>query len=566
LRLAIIPLIAVLLADAAHAQAPERGNGTEPLPRDGPAVVLERGNGPEPSTLDAHKCPEVACGNILRDLYEGLVGEDAAGRTIPGMATDWSLAADGRTWTFRLRDGLRWSNGEPIDAAQVVASFRRAFAPATAAPFAAQFDAIANAADVQAGKLPPHRLGIAAPDARTVVFTLTRSADLPELLRLPIAYPVYLPAVAAHGAQHTRPGKLVGNGAYRLRDWRPQANLTLERNPHFRERAPIATVRFQVTEDAASELQRFAAGGLHITETVPPQPLAALRKRFGSQLRISPYLGTMWLGFNMTQPPLGVPGQRCSIKQDGERVHPKDPVARRACSRAFYLRQALTLAIDRDILTQYVTGLGETPAYGIVPPGIPGYEQFVPWYATQSQHEREDAARDSYARAGYSKEHPAQIELRYNTSTPLRRLTLAVAAMWREQLGVRVTLRNEEWKVFVGNRQRRVITQAFRGGWIADVPDARNFLENFRSGGLTNWSGLSAPQVDQMLDRADAAPDLRTRASRLRYAESALILEFPVAPIYHYSSKHLVRPEVEGFVANPLDHHPSRFLRLRPNP
>jgi oligopeptide transport system substrate-binding protein len=557
LRLAIIPLIAVLLADAAHAQAPERGNGTEPLPRDGPAVVLERGNGPEPSTLDAHKCPEVACGNILRDLYEGLVGEDAAGRTIPGMATDWSLAADGRTWTFRLRDGLRWSNGEPIDAAQVVASFRRAFAPATAAPFAAQFDAIANAADVQAGKLPPHRLGIAAPDARTVVFTLTRSADLPELLRLPIAYPVYLPAVAAHGAQHTRPGKLVGNGAYRLRDWRPQANLTLERNPHFRERAPIATVRFQVTEDAASELQRFAAGGLHITETVPPQPLASLRKRFGSQLHIGPYLGTMWLGLNLTKPPLGVAGasgDACPRRGD-------DP-----CARALYLRQALSLALDRDILTRHVTGLGETPAFAIVPPGVPGYAGPRPRVASRTQRGREALARTLYAAAGYSAARPLELELRYNTSTPLRRLTLATAAMWREVLGARVTLRNEEWKVFVGNRQRRVITQVFRGGWIADVADARNFLGNFRSDSLTNWSGVADPAFDALLAAADAAPGLEARARALREAEARLLARQVVVPIYHYSSKHLVRPEVEGFVANPLDHHPSRFLRLRPNP
>ena len=114
-------------------------------------VQLERGNGPEPATLDAHRCQEVACGNVLRDLYEGLVTEDAAGRLVPGMARDWSVSRDGRVWTFVLRDGLRWSNGEALDAAQVVASFRRAFAPATAAPFGELFDALHNARRVQAG-------------------------------------------------------------------------------------------------------------------------------------------------------------------------------------------------------------------------------------------------------------------------------------------------------------------------------------------------------------------------------------------------------------------------------
>ena len=125
-----------------------------------PSTTLLRGNGPEPSTLDAHRWPEVACANILRDLYEGLVAEDARGRIVPGMAERWELSPDGRTWTFHLRDGLRWSNGEALDAAQVVASFRRAFTPETAAPFAVHFDAIANAGAVQQGRAQPTALVI----------------------------------------------------------------------------------------------------------------------------------------------------------------------------------------------------------------------------------------------------------------------------------------------------------------------------------------------------------------------------------------------------------------------
>jgi oligopeptide transport system substrate-binding protein len=131
-------------------------------------------------------------------------------------------------------------------------------------------------------------------------------------------------------------------------------------------------------------------------------------------------------------------------------------------------------------------------------------------------------------------------------------------------LGAHVTLRNEEWKVYVGTRQRRVITQAFRGGWIADVDDARNFLANFGHGSLTNWSGVDDPVFDAALHAADAAPDLSARAAALRAAEARLLARQAVVPIYFYSSKHLVRAEVRGFVANPLDHHPSRFLSLEP--
>ncbi len=504
-----------------------------------PADTLLRGNGPEPSTLDAHRCPEVACGNILRDLYEGLVTEDAHGKIVPGMAERWEQSPDGLTWTFHLRANLRWSNGQVLGANQIVASFRRAFAPATAAPFAQHFGAVLNAEQVMSGKLPPAQLGISAPDARTVRFQLTRSAALEQLLVLPVAYPVYLHAVAQFGAQHTRPGHLVSNGAYQLQSWSPQSAVRLVRNPNFHARAPIAQVEYLVTEDAASELQRFQAGGLHITETVPPQPLALLRQRLGTQLRISPYLGAMWIGLNLQKPPLR-----------GKRA----------------LREALSLALDRDKLTRYITGLGEIPAYGVVPPGVADYQPArLPWAGT-SQQSREALAKQRYREAGYSDARPLQIELRYNTSTPHRRLNLAVAAMWREVLGAQVTLRNEEWKVFVGNRKQRVITQAFRGGWIADVNDARNFLANFETGSITNWSGLEDPAFDALLRQADAAPSVATRGEALRAAEAELLQQQAVVPIYFYTSKHLVRPEVLGFEANPLDHHASRYLQLEPSP
>lgn len=517
---------------------------------DAPAATqLERGNGPEPSTLDAHRCQEVACGNVLRDLYEGLVTEDAQGRLVPGIAERWTVSADGRTWTFALRPGLRWSNGEALDAAQVVASFRRAFAPATAAPFGELFDALDGAQAVQAGRRPPQQLGVSAPDPRTVVFRLTRSASLPALLTLPIAFPVYLPAVERHGAQHTQPGRLVSNGAYRLASWTPQANLVVEKNPQFHDAARVALprVRFHVTEDAAAELQRFAAGDLDITEVVPPQPLPALRARFGEQLRLSPYLGAFWLGLNTTQPPFR---PACA--------------SARCAEQALALRRALTLAIDRDKLTRYVTGLGETPAYGIVPPGIAGYAPAAMPWATWTQAQREAHARALYRHAGYSPERPLVLELRYNTSTPHRRLSLAVAAMWKQTLGVQVRLRNEEWKVFVQNRKQRAITQAFRGGWIGDLPDARNFLAAFANDGPLNWMGYDDAGYRERLARADAAATEAARNAWLRAAEQRLLNDNAAIPLYFYTSKHLVSRRVRGFEPNALDRHASRWLSLSP--
>jgi oligopeptide transport system substrate-binding protein len=508
-----------------------RANAQSPV-----VAQLERGNGPEPSTLDAHRCQEVACGNVLRDLYEGLVTEDAAGRLIPGMAERWDVSPDGRTWTFHLREGLRWSNGEPLDAMQLVASFQRAFSPKTAAPFAELFDALRNARAVQAGEVSANRLGVSAADARTVVFRLDRSAALPALLTLPLAFPVYLPAVDKFGAQHTRPGRLVSNGPYQLLAWTPQANLTVEKNPHFHDagNVTIPRVRYQVTEDAAAELQRFAAGDLHITETVPPQPIDALRARYGTQLRIAPYLGAFWLGMNLTQSPF------------------KDNPT---------LREALSLAVDRDKLTRHVTGLGEQPAYGVVPTGMAGYTGATTTWAGDTQEQREARAQALYRAAGYSKENPLVLELRYNTSTPHRRMALAVASMWRDVLGVQVRLRNEEWKVFVQNRKQRAITQVFRGGWVGDVVDARNFLAAFGSEGPLNWTGFDEAGFRERLARADAAKTEAARNAWLRAAEQTLLNAHALVPLYFYTSKHLVKPGVAGFEPNPLDRHASRWLR-----
>lgn len=499
------------------------------------AQTLERGNGPEPSTLDAHKCPEVACGNILRDLYEGLVTKDGKGNLIPGMAERWEISGDGRTWTFYLRDNLRWSNGEPLTSSDIVKSFQRAFTPTTAAPFAEHFEAIENVGEIMRGEKPPSSLGVTSSNSKTISIRLKRSAALLQLLTLPTSYPVYLPGIERFSAQHTRPGNLVSNGPYRLQEWTPQSFVKLELNLNFREPSNIKSVRYHVTEDASSELKRFESGGLHITETLPPQSLPALRKKFGGQLRISPYLGSFWFGFNLTQAPL-------------------------KNNRA--LREALSLAIDRDKLTRYVTGFGELPAYALVPPGTADYSPVALNWSKLTQLQREDLARKKLLAAGIDKNRTVEIELRYNTSTPHRRLSLAVAAMWRDVLGIKVRLRNEEWKVFVNNRKQKTITQVFRGGWIADVNDPRNFLSNFQTGNVVNWSGYHDKQYDLLMQQADQASTPQQRAALMQQAEIRLLSEHAVMPVYFYVSKHLVSPQVSGYEANLLDHHPSRFLRL----
>ncbi len=515
------------------------------------AATLERGNGPEPGTLDAHRCQEVACGNVLRDLYEGLVTESRDGALMPGLAARWKVSPDGLRWRFMLRPGLKWSNGEPLDAAQIVASFQRALDPATAGPFTAHFGALRHADAVLAGRMQPSALGVSAPDANTVQFDLVEPAPMLQLLTLPSALPVYLPALEQYGSRHTRPGTLVGTGAYRLIAWAPQSSIEVERNPHFHAAHAVAIerVRFHVTEDAASELKRFMAGGLDLTETVPPGRLDRYRARFGARLRVTPYLGAFWLGFNLSRPPFR-----------GNRA----------------LREALILAVDRPLLTRYITALGESPAWSVVPPGVPDYTS-PPFQvrdtngqlreaATLSPIEREALARQRFAEAGYGPARPLRIELRYNTSTQHRRMALAVAAMWREVLGVRAVLRNEEWKVFVTNRRSARVTEVFRGGWIGDYADARSFLTGFAEGDPLNTVRFADPLFDALVARAGSEPKVVVRNRLLAMAEKRLLDARAVLPLYFYTSKHLVAPRVTGFEANALDRHASRWMQLEAAP
>ena len=223
----------------------------------------------------------------------------------------------------------------------------------------------------------------------------------------------------------------------------------------------------------------------------------------------------------------------------------------------------MSLAIDRDLLTRYITALGETPAYTLVPPAMFGEFAVASPDAAMAQAERGAEARRLYAEAGYSRDAPLEVELRYNTSTPHRRLALAVAAMWREQLGVRTHLVNEEWKVFVQNRRIGRLTEVFRGGWIADVDDPLSFLEAFDGPSPTNWTGYEDATYSRLLATARATPDAALRLRRYAEAEAMLMRSQPILPIYFYVSKHLVRDNVEGYVANPLDRHPSRWMRLR---
>ncbi|MFO1495745.1 MAG: peptide ABC transporter substrate-binding protein [Lysobacterales bacterium] len=491
--------------------------------------TLERGNGPEPDSLDPQRAQGLSAQQVLRDLFEGLMRDDAEGHLVPGAAESYTVSADGLRYRFTLREQARYADGSALMAEDFVYSLGRALDPATAAPYAAMLLPIRGAGARLQGRADA-ALGVQAVDARTLEIELTAPrSDFLRRLAMPVAMPVQRRAIEQYGSAYTRAGRLYGNGAYRLADWTPQAQLTLERNPHYRNAAavPIERVRYHVTDDASQEQKRFEAGELHLTETLVPGQLERLRERFGTQVVIAPAYANFYLGLNTRRAPLDQPA----------------------------LREALSLAIDRDILVRYITGNGERAAYELIPPLDDRVGARIAW-ASWPPERRHARARALLREAGIDAS-TLSLELRYNTSLVNRRLALAVASMWQQVLGIEVRLRNEEWKVFVQNRRAGLITQVFRGGWFADYAEPLNFLEPFSSGHALNATGYADAGFDALLAQAARGEDA---ATALQKAEQRLLDQHVLIPLYHYSSKHLVSPALCGYRPHPLDHHPSEFL------
>jgi oligopeptide transport system substrate-binding protein len=505
--------------------------------------VVRRGNGEEPETLDPHLAQGVPASHILRDLFEGLTMESADGDIIPGAALRWNISRDARTYTFYLRRDLVWSNGDTLIADDFVYSLRRALNPETASSAARTLLPVQNAREVLAGDLPIEDLGIALLDEFTLQITLTGPTPyFLGLLASPVAYPVNRKNIEAFGNQFSRAGNLVSNGAYLLTKWTPRVSIELLKNPRFREADDtyIERVIYVPVEDQATEVKQFRAGELDWTNEVPNNQFRWLLQHYPNELVVSPWMGSYFFGFNLTQEPF--------IDNPS-------------------LRMALILSIDREIITEKVTQFGEKPSFALVPPGIDGYVPFSPEYADWSQEERGHEARRLYEQAGYSEEQPLRIEIRYNTSDNHKKIALAIASMWKQTLGVNATLVNEEFRVFLQNREQKVITQVFRSGWISDYNDPYSFLELFRTGHGRNDYGYSNPTFDALLDEA-GLERVRARRERLMFeAERVLMSDHVIIPVYTYVTKRLVDPHLRGWHNNVMDHHPTRnMFKLKSRP
>lgn len=503
-------------------------------------ATLRLGNGPEPDSLDPQRARTVSALNVIRDLFEGLTAVGPQGTPVPAAAESWTVSADGLEYRFHLREGLRWSNGDPVVAADYVAGMRRLVDPKTASQYAQILEPVVNAAAIIGGKRPPSDLGVEAPDVHTIVVRLVNPA--PYLLGLvshTSTFPVHGPSLAEHGDRFAQPGRLVGNGAFVLEDWVVGSHIGVRRNRSYWDdgNTRLERVRFMHAEDASAEFRQYRAGQIDVSNVVPPQQYAWIREHLPAELHVAPQLSTYYYGYNLTRPPF------------------KDRPA---------LRRALSMVIDRQRLTTAVTGVGEAPAYGFVPRGIADYapQQFD--YATKPYAERVREARELYRQSGYSAANPLEVEIRYNTGEVHNRLAVAIAAMWKEALGVETTLYAEEFRALLQTIQARADTQVFRSSWIGDFNDAYSFLQLLQSDFGINLTGYSNPHYDTLLAEAIRQPDPARRRALLEEAERLMLADHPLLPIYFYVNKHLVKPHVRGWSDNVMNIQYSRHLWLAP--
>ena len=502
--------------------------------------ILNYGNGAEPQDLDFQIVTGVPEHRLAITFFEGLVSEDPQLNVIPGVAEKWEVSPDGLVYTFHLRADAKWSNGDPVTAEDFVQSYRRMITPALAAEYSYMLWLVVGAEDYNKGKLADFaQTGFKALDPRTLQLTLRQAA--PFLLHAMNHYawfPLHIPTLKKFGALDrtstpwSRPENFVGNGPYALKEWRPNQKIVAVRSPTYWDRAAVKIdeIHFFPVELADTEERMFRTGQLHVTNEVPLTKIPVYQREQPDSIRIDPYNGIYFYRFNVKRKPF-----------DDVRV-----------------RRALALALDRETLVKKVTLADEQPAYDFTPPDLLGYVSRHSFKADLAE------AKRLLAEAGYpdGKGFP-KAELLYNTLEKHRTIAEALQQMWRKNLGIDITLFNQEWKVYI-DAQHSQNYQFQRAGWIADYVDPHVFFDIWETGGGNNDTNWGNPEYDRLLRTALDTTTTAARYEVYQQMEKILIDEMPVMPIFFYTRARLISPKVKGYFTTPLDNYPWKYADLAP--
>ncbi|EKQ0890873.1 oligopeptide ABC transporter substrate-binding protein OppA [Salmonella enterica] len=492
--------------------------------------TLVRNNGSEVQSLDPHKIEGVPESNVNRDLFEGLLISDVEGHPSPGVAEKWENK-DFKVWTFHLRKNAKWSDGTPVTAHDFVYSWQRLADPNTASPYASylQYGHIANIDDIIAGKKPATDLGVKALDDHT--FEVTLSEPVPYFYKLlvhPSVSPVPKSAVEKFGDKWTQPANIVTNGAYKLKNWVVNERIVLERNPQYwdNDKTVINQVTYLPISSEVTDVNRYRSGEIDMTyNNMPIELFQKLKKEIPNEVRVDPYLCTYYYEINNQKAPF-----------NDVRV-----------------RTALKLALDRDIIVNKVKNQGDLPAYSYTPPYTDGAKLVEPEWFKWSQEKRNEEAKKLLAEAGFTADKPLTFDLLYNTSDLHKKLAIAVASIWKKNLGANVKLENQEWKTFLDTRQQGTFDVA-RAGWCADYNEPTSFLNTMLSDSSNNTAHYKSPAFDKLIADTLKVTDDAQRSELYAKAEQQLDKDSAIVPVYYYVNARLVKPWVGGYTGkDPLD-------------
>jgi oligopeptide transport system substrate-binding protein len=497
--------------------------------------MLRRGLPGEPRTLDPQLAEDTFSFPVLRDLYEGLTAQDRNGQIVPGAAESWTVDETGTVYTFLLRPMVKWSDGDPIVATEFVQGLRRAVDPQTASGSSALLAVIKGADDIIAGRKKVTDLGVTAIGESTVRIELEHPAPFVlQILSEPIAAPTHGHSNADMRAAGAADKTKVSNGAYTLVSRVTGSFIELAKNPNYwnASNVLIERVRYVNAESEATEIREYVAGEVDMTSTIPAPDLDRITQDHGAEIQTAPILGTLYLALDVSEPPL----------RDN-----RD------------LRQALSMAVDRELISEHVT-LGVTPAYTFVAKGISGYNP--PSYEwSQWPRERQLAyARALFTRSGYSEKKPLHLTLYFNSGESIQRIMIAIAASWKKNLGVSADLVSDEFRVFLAGRRDHTRWDVARLGWYADYNDPASFLEVFSKNNIQNDPGYMSSEFNNLIDAARIEPNPDRRILLLQKSEAVLLNDYPIIPVYFYTARRLVKPYLGGAEITPLNHTYSKHL------
>ena len=522
---ALIATGSVVWADA-HATHPETG---EPLASEQSFSYSILDDFP---SIDPQMVEDVEGSSVARDLFEGLLTEDAAGNPAPGVATDWEVSEDGLTWTFTLRDNAKWSNGDPVVAGDFVYGLQRAADPANASPYSWYLEVmgVENAAAVIAGEMPLDALGISAPDDRTVVYKIDAPRPyFPQMTTFPTTFPANRAAVEAGGDDYTDPANFVSNGAYVLSEYVPGEKLTRVRNEMYwdNENTIIDEVTALIINDSNQALTRYLAGEIDLVMDVPAGQFPRLSAEYPGEALSFPSSCSYYYLINHS---------------DSGNPALQDPK----------VREALSLAVDRSVIVDNILAGGQREAYTFTHWAVAGWETPDLDIANMTQEERNAKAQELIAEAGYGTDgEPLTVEILYNTSDSHRSIAVAIGQMWKQTLGVDTELANQEWATYLDTRSEQNFEVA-RAAWCADYNEPSTYLDLVTSTSSYNDGKFVNEEIDALMAEAktsDNAMPLYQQVEAIASENTAFI------PIYHYASvrmkdENLANWPTENFLQN----------------